>query len=70
MCEPRLEQIVDDHFPEDKGQRPTLLELEREAGLAFQFGHPAILDGLRPVSPNYVFLGMMNCQRTTQVTTN
>lgn len=54
---PHLEDILDYHFPEDKGRRPPLLQLEKEAGLAFQFGHPLIMDGARPVSPNYVMIG-------------
>ena len=54
---PQVEEIIDTHFPEDKNKRPNLLELERQAGLAFQFGHPLIMDGLRPTSSNYIMIG-------------
>ena len=40
---PKMEAILDEYFPEVVGQRPSLEELEREAGLAFQFGHPLIM---------------------------
>ena len=34
---PKLEAIIDEKFPNDlRGSRPTLLELEQNAGLAFQ----------------------------------
>ena len=39
-----------------------MLELEKNASLALSFGHPLIGDGLRPVAPNFVFIGMMNCK--------
>ena len=55
---PQLEALVDEHFPEEVvGKRPSLLELEKETGLAFQFGHPLLMDSLRPVAPNYVMIG-------------
>ena len=57
---PQLEAIVDEHFPEEVGKRPSLLQLERETGLAFQFGHPLLMDGLRPVSPNYIMIGSIS----------
>ena len=55
-----LEAILDEHFP--KEDRPPLLELEKNASLALQFGHPLILDGLRAIAPNYIYVGMMNCR--------
>ena len=55
-----LEAILDEHFPNE--QRPPLLELEKNASLALQFGHPLILDGLRAIAPNYIYVGMMNCR--------
>lgn len=59
----KMESIIDEHFPDDpRPGRPSLAELEKEAALAFQFGHPLIMDGLRPLSPNYVMIGMMNCR--------
>ncbi len=43
---PKLEEIIDEHFPDDpRPGRPSLLDLEREAALAFQFGHPLLMDG-------------------------
>ena len=36
--------------------------MERNASAAFSFGHPLILDGWSPLSPNFVHLGMMNCR--------
>jgi hypothetical protein len=40
-----------------------LLDIERNASLALTFGHPLIANGLRPVSHNYVTVGMMNCKK-------
>lgn len=55
---PQLEALLDEHFPEEVvGKRPSLLQLEKETGLAFQFGHPLLMDGLRPMAPNYVMIG-------------
>ncbi len=56
----KIDEILDRHFPGER--RPPLLELEKNASLALSFGHPFILDGNRPVSPNYIHLGMMNCR--------
>jgi hypothetical protein len=56
----RVNALLDKHFPGEP--RPDLLELERSASLALHFGHPAIMDGLRPVAPNFVYVGMMNCR--------
>ena len=39
-----------------------MLDIERNASLALTFGHPLIANGLRPVSHNYVTVGMMNCK--------
>jgi glucuronosyltransferase len=55
-------QLLDKYFPEEKNQRPSLLELERNASLTIAFGHPFILDGWSPTAPNYVQVGMMNCR--------
>jgi glucuronosyltransferase len=60
---PKLEDILDKHFPDDpRPGRPSLIALEREAALAFQFGHHMLMDGMRPLSPNYIQIGMMNCR--------
>ena len=42
--------------------RPTLKELELKSALVLQFGHPLIMDGIRPMAPNFVNVGMMNCR--------
>ena len=56
----KANELLDKHFPGD--ERPNLLDLERNASVAFGFGHPLIMDGWRPTNPNYVNLGMMNCR--------
>jgi len=56
----RFESLLRKHFPEEV--RPTILELEKNAALGFSFGHPLIMDGLRPISPNFISIGMMNCR--------
>lgn len=43
-------------------QRPDLIELERNTSLAIGFGHPLLMDGWRPMAPNFVHVGMMNCK--------
>ena len=59
----KLEDVIDHHFPElPRDQRPSLKTLEKQTSLALQFGHPLIMDGLRPMVPNYVQVGMMNCR--------
>ena len=56
----KVESLLDQHFPGET--RKSLLELEKNASLAFTFGHPLIADGLRPIAPNHIYLGMMNCR--------
>ena len=56
----KVNELLDKHFPNEK--RPSILEMERNATVAFGFTHPLILDGWRPTAPNYVDLGMMNCR--------
>ena len=64
ILNPKWEGLIDELFPDDpRSQRPSLSELEKETGLALQFGSPLIMDGMRPVSPNYVMIGMMNCKK-------
>jgi glucuronosyltransferase len=68
---PKLEAIIDEHFPDDpRLNRPSLLQLEQEAALAFQFGHPYLMDGMRPLSPNYIMIGMMNCRPGKELPSN
>jgi hypothetical protein len=56
----KCEALLDKHFPGE--QRSSLLDIEINASLALTFGHPLIANGLRPVSHNYVTVGMMNCK--------
>ena len=56
----KSDELLDKHFPND--QRPSLLEIEKNATVAFGFTHPHILDGWRPTVPNYVDIGMMSCR--------
>ena len=56
----KCEALLDKHFPGEP--RLSLLDIEQNASLALTFGHPLIANGLRPVSHNYVTLGMMNCK--------
>ena len=58
---PKLESVIDEQFPEYKGNRPTLTEMQNEAALVLQYGHTLIMDGLRPTSPNFIMIGMMKC---------
>ena len=61
---PKWEEMLDEFYPEDsRPKRPSLLKLEKEAGLALQFGNNFIMDGMRPISPNYVMIGMINCRK-------
>ena len=62
---PGQEEILDKHFPDDLN-RPSLLELEKNAKLALGYGHPLLMDGLRPVSPNYVHIGMLRCSKKVE----
>ena len=60
--------ILQKHFPNE--EIPDLVELERTASLSFSFGHPLLMDGWRPLAPNHVFLGMMNCKKVKQLDPN
>ena len=59
---PKLESVIDEQFPEYKGKRPSLVEMQNNAGMVLQYGHTFIMDGLRPTSPNFVLIGMMKCE--------
>lgn len=60
--------ILQKHFPDE--EIPDLIELEKTASLSMSFGHPLLMDGWRPVAPNHIFLGMMNCKQTKQLDAN
>ncbi len=57
---PKSEALLDKHFPGEK--RMSLLEIERNTSLVLHYGHPMIMDGMRPLSPNFQYIGMMNCK--------
>ncbi len=57
----QVNALLDKHFPND-ASRPSLLELEHSAAVAIHSGHPLLMDGLRPIAPNFVYTGMMVCQ--------
>ena len=52
--------VLDKHFPSEA--RPSLLEIERNVSVVFDFGNPFILSGWTPMAPNYVQLGLLNCR--------
>ena len=54
------EELLDKHFPGE--HRVPLIELDRNTSLALHYGHPMIMDGMRPLSPNFQYIGMMNCK--------
>ncbi len=54
------EELLDKHFPGEP--RVPLMELERNTSLALHYGHPMIMDGMRPLAPNFQYIGMMNCR--------
>ena len=58
----KVNELLDKHMPSTAGKRPSLADLEANASLALHFGHPLLMDGNRPVSPNFVTVGMMNCK--------
>lgn len=60
--------ILQKHFPDE--EIPDLIELEKTASLSMSFGHPLLMDGWRPVAPNHIFLGMMNCKQTKRLDAN
>lgn len=57
---PKVDKLLDKHFPGE--ERPSLIELEKNMSLAFSFAHPFIFDGNRPMVPNFITVGMMNCR--------
>ena len=55
------QQVLADAFPNEH-IFPNLLELESKAALVMSAGSPFLGDGLRPVMPNNLLVGMMNCK--------
>jgi hypothetical protein len=56
--------LFDFQLPLQDKERPNLIALERNTSLALGFGHPLLMDGWRPMAPNFVPIGMMNCRPT------
>ena len=54
-------QLLVEVFP-NESSFPSLLELESKAALVMNAGNPFLGDGLRPVMPNNLLVGMMNCK--------
>lgn len=61
------ESLLDRQFPDEAKTRPSAEELEKNAVVALHYGHPLILDGLRPSAPNYVPIGMMLCREARPI---
>ena len=57
----RSNRLLTEMFPEEKSF-PDLIELESKAALIMNAGNPFLADGLRPVMPNNLLVGMMNCK--------
>ena len=51
-----MEKFIAEEFPNDVATWPGIVEMERHAALAMQFGHPLLQDGHRPISPNYIMV--------------
>ncbi len=65
---PVAEEMLDRHFPGEK--RTPLPELERNTSLIFTYGHHFIMDGMRPVSPNFHHIGFINCKAPAALPTD
>ena len=59
----RSSNLLIEMFPEET-YFPDLRELESRAALIMNAGNPFLADGLRPVMPNNLLVGMMNCKTT------
>ena len=57
----RSNNLLVEMFPEETAF-PDLRELESRAALIMNSGNPFLADGLRPVMPNNLLVGMMNCK--------
>ena len=64
----KCEDLLDEYFPGE--ERSSLLDIERNASLALTFGHPLLANNLRPVTHNYVMVGMMNCKKPQPLPSN
>ena len=57
----RSNNLLIEMFPEEQ-YFPDLRELESRAAVIMNAGNPFLADGLRPVMPNNLLVGMMNCK--------
>ena len=57
----RSNNLLIEMFPEEP-TFPDLRELESKTALIMNSGNPFLADGLRPVMPNNLLVGMMNCK--------
>lgn len=56
-------KVVQRHFPDDKELLSKSIEdIERKASLILSQGNPLLMNGMRPVTPNVVYVGMMQCR--------
>jgi len=56
-------EVVARHIPQPDLTRLSIGELEGSASLILAQGNPLIMGGLRPVPPNLVYCGMMQCRQ-------
>lgn len=57
----RANNLLIEMFPEEE-TFTDLLDLESKAALIMNAGNPFLSDGLRPVMPNNLLVGMMSCK--------
>jgi len=56
-------KIIKRHFPDDTELLSKSIEdIERKASLILSQGNPLLMNGMRPVTPNVVYVGMMQCR--------
>jgi len=56
-------KIVEKHFHGDTELLSKSIEvIERKASLILSQGNPLLMNGMRPVTPNVVYVGMMQCR--------
>ena len=56
-------KVVGRHLPDKDLLSKTIAELEGGASLVLCQGNPLVMGGLRPVPPNLVYCGMMQCRQ-------
>ena len=56
-------EVVGRHIKDQDLTRISIEELESNASLVLAQGNPLIMGGMRPVPPNMVYCGMMQCRQ-------